>query len=307
MSGKPAVESSVLCLGRTYCDLIFTGLEGLPALGRELFATNLTVVPGGGAFITATHLASLGRCVQLVTRVGTDPVSVALEEALDSSGIGLEFVERASDAGPQMTVAIALEGDRAFLSHRAGHGRPASLPEALMAPGVRHVHVAEYATLLENPGIIQQAKERGLTVSLDPSWDETLIYGSDFLQKCHGVDVFLPNLEEGRALARSENLETILSYLSGHFPLIVLKIGAEGGVLARGGDRISLAAPRVPVVDTTGAGDAFNAGFLHCWLEGRDDQSSLVAAIEVGSLSVQYAGGAARPRDALQSVDYSVF
>jgi sugar/nucleoside kinase (ribokinase family) len=87
--------------------------------------------------------------------------------------------------------------------------------------------------------------------------------------------------------------DRVLDHLSGHFPLVVLKKGAEGATLSRTGQpRISLSAPRVPVVDTTGAGDAFNAGFLHQWLEGRGDNSALAAAIQAGSLSVQAIGGA---------------
>jgi sugar/nucleoside kinase (ribokinase family) len=80
--------------------------------------------------------------------------------------------------------------------------------------------------------------------------------------------------------------------LSGQFSQVVLKQGASGAVLARGGERHRLPAPQVEVVDTTGAGDAFNAGFVHAWLKGHDPRSCLRAAVEAGSLSVQAAGGA---------------
>ncbi|NIX75028.1 carbohydrate kinase family protein [Microvirga terricola] len=284
---------SVLCLGRTYCDLVFTGLAGLPVLGRELFAKDVAVVPGGGAFITAAHLIGLGRDTSLVTRLGTDPLSAGLEGALAESGVDLTFVERAADAGPQLTVAIVQPQDRAFLSRRAGHGHPATVEAALSSPGVRHLHIAEYATLIEIPGIVASAKAKGLTVSLDPSWDDALIHDPGFLENCRGVDLFLPNTEEASVIARATNHEQILDLLIRHFPIVVLKKGSEGATLATGeGERLSRSAPHVPVVDTTGAGDAFNAGFIHGWLAGKGFSASLAAAIEAGSLSVQAAGGA---------------
>lgn len=283
----------VLCLGRTYCDLVFTGLTGLPVLGRELFADDVAVVPGGGAFISAAHLVALGRDTSLVTRLGTDPLSAGLEGALAESGVDLTFVERAADAGPQLTVAIVQPKDRAFLSRRAGHGRPATVDAALSSAGASHLHIAEYATLAENPEIVAKAKARGLTVSLDPSWDDALIHSPAFIENCRGVDLFLPNTEEASAITRATDHEKILDLLVRHFPMVVLKKGSEGATLATAdGERLSRSAPRVPVVDTTGAGDAFNAGFIDSWLAGRGYSASLDAAIEAGSLSVQAAGGA---------------
>lgn len=288
----PGASQGVLCLGRTYCDLVFTGLPGLPVLGREIFAQNIAIVPGGGAFITAAHLVSLGCSAFLVSRLGHDALSNGLETALAESGVDLAFLERAADAGPQLTVAIVQHQDRAFLSHRAGHGRPATLQAALSAPGIHHLHIAEYATLAELPGLVSEAKRLGLTVSLDPSWDEALLHHPAFLETCRGIDLFLPNMEEVAAITRSDDLEQAIALLSGHFPTVVVKKGAEGATLASGGERLSLAAPQVEVVDTTGAGDAFNAGFIRHWLRGEGQRSCLAAAIEAGSTSVQAAGGA---------------
>ncbi|WP_114767945.1 carbohydrate kinase family protein [Microvirga subterranea] len=289
---SPGAAPDVLCLGRTYCDLVFTGLSTLPVLGRELFADDVAVVPGGGAFITAAHLVSLGRSAALVTRLGVDPLSVGLEEPIRQTGVDLSFVERARDAGPQITVAIVQPQDRAFLSRRAGHGRPATLGAALACSGVRHLHIAEYATLTELPELIAEAKGRGVSISLDPSWDETLIRDPALIENCRGVDLFLPNVEEASAIAGREDPVQALEHLTRHFPLVVLKQGPDGATLARGMERCSLRAPTVDVVDTTGAGDAFNAGFINAWLNRKDDRACLESAIAAGSLSVQAAGGA---------------
>lgn len=286
-------RKKVLCLGRTYCDIIFTGLHDMPVLGRERFAEGVTIAAGGGAYITAAHLASLGRPSALLTRLGTDPLSGSLGPELEGSGIDLAFVERSHDAGPQPTVALVKDGERAFVSRRAGTSRPASLEKALSAPDIAHLHIAEFATLKDNPDVIAMARDRGLTVSLDPSWDDQLIrQDAGFFETCAGVDVFLPNVEEGEALTGEKSPEAILRHLQKHFPLVVLKRGEHGAMASRGSTCVSAEALPVVVVDTTGAGDAFNAGFLHSWLGTSDIQRSLAGGIKAGALSVQSAGGA---------------
>jgi sugar/nucleoside kinase (ribokinase family) len=293
MTGTPTKRDKVLCLGRTYCDIIFTGLQEMPTLGRERFADNVTIAAGGGAYITAAHLASFGRAAALLTRLGSDPLSQSLNPELESSGIDLSFVERSPDAGPQPTVALVRDGERAFVSRRAGGSRPATLEQALSAPDVAHLHIAEFATLKDAPEVIALARRFGLTISLDPSWDDELIRrDSDFFEICAGIDLLLPNVEEGKALTGESTDEAILRSLRERFPLVVLKRGEHGAMVSRGSTFVSAEAIRVNVVDTTGAGDAFNAGFLHSWLGTADLGKSLAAGIEAGGLSVQSAGGA---------------
>jgi sugar/nucleoside kinase (ribokinase family) len=293
MTGMPTLRSKVLCLGRTYCDIIFTGLHEMPALGRERFADSVTIAAGGGAYITAAHLASLGRPTALLTRLGTDPLSQSLNPELEASGIDLSFVERSPDAGPQPTVALVRDGERAFVSRRAGGSRPTTLEQALSVHDVAHLHIAEFATLRDAPEVIALARSFGLTISLDPSWDDELIRrSSDFFEICAGIDLLLPNVEEGKALTGESADEAILQSLRERFSVVVLKCGERGAMASYGSTCVSAEALRVNVVDTTGAGDAFNAGFLHSWLSTSDLGKSLAAGIEAGGLSVQSAGGA---------------
>ncbi|QFU14812.1 carbohydrate kinase family protein [Microvirga thermotolerans] len=292
MSGASYQRSKVVCLGRIYCDIIFTGLHDMPVLGRERFADDVAIAAGGGAYITAAHLVSLGRPAALLARLGVDPLSGSLRPELEASGVDLSFIEHADDAGPQPTVALVKGSERAFVSRRAGGSRPSTLEQALSAPGVAHLHIAEFATLMENPDVVAMARERGLTVSLDPSWDDRLIrQDAGFFETCAGVDIFLPNAEEGKALTGESATEAILRSLRERFPVVVLKRGEHGAMASCGSTHVAAEAPPVDVVDTTGAGDAFNAGFLHSWLETRDLGASLKSGIEAGTLSVQSTGG----------------
>jgi hypothetical protein len=285
--------ASVLCIGRLYCDLVFRGLSAMPVLGQERFAETVALVPGGGGFITAAHLASLGRPAALLARLGLDPLSQALEPQLTASGVDLRWLESADDAGPQPTVVIVQGGERAFLSRRAGPARPATLDAALASPQARHLHIAEFATLAEIPDLVSRAKRAGLSVSLDPSWDDDLIAEPDLVARCTGVDVFLPNAAEARAIAGTDDIAQAGRRLSRHFPVVALKDGAAGARLFSGSEAIGLPAPTAgSVVDTTGAGDAFNAGFLAAWLAGRPEAQALAEGIACGSLSVRAVGGA---------------
>lgn len=286
-----STRRAVLSLGRIYCDLVFGGLDAMPQLGREIFAPDFALTPGGGALITAAHLAATGRPAALVARFGTDPLSLALDDEIESLGLDLRFLDRDASAGPQLTVVMVKDGDRAFLSRRAGHARPASFEAALSWPDAAHLHIAEYATLHEMSDAISAAKAKGLTVSLDPSWDDTLIGDPLFFQRAAGTDIFLPNLEEACALTGKDDPEAALAKLQNHFPIVALKNGSDGALLAMQGNILSLPSPKVEVVDTTGAGDAFNAGFLHAWLDGADARDCLAAAIISGARSVQASGG----------------
>lgn len=283
----------VLSIGRLYCDIVFRGFDALPRLGEERFADSVAIVPGGGGFITAAHLAALGTPAGLLARLGTDPLSGTLAPALAESGVDLRWLERTPEAGPQPTVVMVQDGERAFLSRRAGSARPATLDAALADPAARHLHIAEFATLAEIPDLIDTAKRASLTVSLDPSWDDDWIRRPDLIERAAGADIFLPNAAEARAIADCENLDQAGRRLARHFPVVVVKDGANGARLFQSDSILALPAPEDgPVLDTTGAGDAFNAGFLAAWLAGRPSEQALAEGIACGTLSVRSVGGA---------------
>ena len=298
MTSSTPKAGAVLNLGRIYCDMVFRGLDGMPQLGRELFARDFALTPGGGALITAAHLAALGRQSALVARFGTDALSQALSVQIESLGLDLQFLDRHETAGPQLTVVMVHDGDRAFLSRRAGHARPNGFETSLDWSEAAHLHIAEYATLHEMPDAISAAKARGLTVSLDPSWDDELIRDPLFFERSAGADIFLPNMEEATALTGKDQPEAALAILRERFPIVALKCGGDGAILAAEGRTIHLPSPRVEVVDTTGAGDAFNAGFIHAWLSGTGFDDCLAAAIDAGTRSVQASGGTGSLRSA---------
>ncbi len=284
--------AQIVCVGRIYADIVLAGLDRLPELGREIYAQDIAIAPGGGAAISAVFLAHLGRKVELAGALGTDPISNAIEQELRTTGVGLGLLERFVD-GPQITVALPLKGDRAFVTKRAGPAVPGGVAEYLRRGGVRHLHVAELATLLDARWLLALARECGATVSLDVAWDEAALRDPQALALARSVDVLFPNGDEAAALTglSGRSSDALVRDLSGDGACVVLKNGSEGAILSDGRRSFRADALAVQVVDTTGAGDAFAAGFLDAWLDGNPPESCLARAIACGTFAVTHFGG----------------
>lgn len=278
---------AVLCAGRLYCDMLFGGLSRLPAPGEEAFAASFCMRPGGGAFITAAYLAALGLPASLLGFLPAEPFAAALADGLAASGVDLS---RCRTGGlPQVTAVANLGGDRAFITHRPGPALP-DLVEADLA-GARHLHIGELATLVAHPGLLALARGAGLTTSLDCSWDPEAMGRPDAAALIAGVDVFLPN--EAEAARLGEGMLADLAHAPGG-PLVVVKAGSHGARLL---GPCALSVPAVPatVVDTTGAGDAFNAGFLAAWLGGASLERCIATGVRCGAHAIGQAGGTVGP------------
>ncbi|SFQ19936.1 carbohydrate kinase family protein [Tranquillimonas alkanivorans] len=283
VTGRSDGRGRVLSVGRLYCDLVFTGVPRLPTLDTEVFAEGLNLHAGGGAFITAAIFAALGRSSALAAMVPAEPFGKSVLAEIARADVDASLCQpAASGVAPQITVAMATGGDRAFLTHNGGPALPALDAAALRAAGARHLHIGELRTLQEVPGLIDEARAAGMTVSLDCGWDDNL--DRRVADLIAAVDVFLPNQEEARRLES-------LGIAAGAAPLTVVKRGAAGAVAIRGEERKSVPGAKVRVVDTTGAGDAFNGGFLDRWLDGAPLDVCLAEGNACGAAAVQATGG----------------
>jgi sugar/nucleoside kinase (ribokinase family) len=179
---------------------------------------------------------------------------------------------------PQITVALVADRERAFLTRAPGR----ALPELVALRGARHLHIGELRTLREHSGLIGLARASGMSVSLDCGWDDSVT--ADVAALVAAVDVFLPN--EGEAVHLQQ-----LGLRSPLAPLTIVKRGAGGATAIWSEGRIEAPGHSVDVVDTTGAGDAFNAGFLDRWLDGAELADCLAAGNACGAATVQAVGG----------------
>lgn len=277
---------TVLCAGRLYCDIVMNDLSALPAPGQEVYADSLTLSVGGGAYISAAYFAALGRATGLAGHLPAEPFETALRKEFLASGLDLTLCAPAlAGADPQITVAMIMNDDRAFVTRRAGPAIPAGVDRALCQGRYGHLHLGELATLAENPGLVRGAKAAGMTVSCDCAWDAAVLARTDLPTLLAGVDVFLPNAAEAEALSRH-------SALGKHAPLVVVKDGARGAYALSGGAIQQRPAQVVDVIDTVGAGDAFNAGFIDAWLAQRPLTECLDAGNATAAAALRRRGGA---------------
>jgi sugar/nucleoside kinase (ribokinase family) len=293
--------TGVLVAGDANLDLVLRG-DVVPRFGQaEQLLDGADLVLGSSAGICAAGLARLGVDTALVARVGADVFGARTRELLADAGVDTSAVA-VTEEPTGVSVILSAPDDRAILTLT---GALASLTgedvrAALESTGATHLHVASFFLVpqlaRELPEVLGRARERGVTTSLDTNWDPA--------ERWHGVaeclphlDVLLPNAQEALALARAlgdDPADAVAASvaLARRGPLVVVKDGAEGGFAARPDGTVVRAAGLVlDVVDTTGAGDSFDAGFLAAWLDGLSLEEAVRWAAVAGSLSTRAAGG----------------
>ncbi|WIY25810.1 carbohydrate kinase family protein [Parasedimentitalea psychrophila] len=256
----------------------------MPTLGTEVFADDLTLSAGGGAFITAATLQALGKPASLLATLPAAPFDEVVKTDIQNCSVNASRCRPASEGGsPQVTVAIANSKDRAFISHQSGRAIPDIVKDSLK--GIRHLHIGELRSLVEHPKLIEQARSAGLTISLDCGWDDEVMAGEiDVGEIISAVDIFFPNRIEFERL-------TALGLPADATPLTVVKCGADGArALGTDGWKSATCDP-TDVIDATGAGDSFNGGFLSVWLENGSLDRCLKRGNQCGHLAVQSKGG----------------
>lgn len=289
-------EFDVLVVGDANPDLLLRG-DVRPRFGQvEQLLTAADLVLGGSAAITAAGCARLGLRTALLTAVGGDAFGGIVRDALEARGVTLITVE--SGATPTgLSVILGDEHDRAILTLPGTIPalRPEHVTDELLGRA-RHVHVAslylqpELAGTLA--GVFLRAKEHGLTTSLDTNWDPTEKWASldDILTS---TDYFLPNAAELLAITGAATPDEGAARLVAAGTTVVMKDGARGARAWWPGGECAQRGRAVEVVDATGAGDSFNAGFLAAHLGGLALEKAVGWAAVAGSLSTRALGGTA--------------
>lgn len=285
MNDRPR-SGSILCVGRVYCDLIFTGIDAMPTLGQETFVDNVKLHAGGGGFITAAYLSALGNDVSLATMLPAEPFGSVVAAEINHMKIDNHFCELAANGSqPQITVAMVQDGERAFLTKRTGASLPANIRDSFAKPTLTHLHIGELTTLIEHPELLTLARNAGVSISLDCGWDEEAFQHPNLSELIGAVDIFLPNSAEATQLLENGGKLDMA-------PHTVVKLGSEGAELRSKDFYCKRPAQKVDVLDSTGAGDAFNAGFIDAWLNGLDGATCLDAGNKAGAIAVARIGGA---------------
>lgn len=287
--GDPARD--VYLTGTVFLDIIFTGLDRAPVRGTESWARGMGSSPGGIANM-ATALARLSLRTSLAAAFGDDMYGDYCWESLErDEGIDLSLSRKVPGWHSPVTVSMAYEGERTMVSH--GHEAP---PPEEPAPPSPPPSLACVATL--QPGVprqewIARAAGRGSRVFADVGWDDTGRWDPDDLADLRHCDAFLPNAVEAMRYMRTDCPREAARKLAELVPLAVVTLGDEGvyAVDSAAGETAEVAALEVEVLDPTGAGDVFVAGFVTGSLAGWPLADRLAFASLTAALSVQEFGG----------------
>jgi sugar/nucleoside kinase (ribokinase family) len=232
-----------------------------------------------------------------ITLVGRDEFGRMALDRLAESGVDLSKVVEAQTGTKTGATILLHHGD-----HRRILTYPGTMFEMSLADlnidylaSARHFHLSSLflhrALQPDLPDLFRELKSRGLTLSLDTNDDPDDKWDGVLPQLLPYVDILLPNKSELCRITRRGNVDEALAELASIVPVIVVKCGADGAVVRSGGTRALV--PRVPVhpVDTIGAGDSFNAGFLAAWLSGCSVEESARAGNIAGAFATQRPGG----------------
>ncbi|HKU28584.1 MAG TPA: sugar kinase [Candidatus Sulfotelmatobacter sp.] len=292
----------VTIAGELNLDLILYGLPEQLQPERELLANGMMLTLGSSSAIVAHNLSALGSKVGFQSRIGEDPLGAIALARLQQSGVDTSQVRRVPGTiTTGLTVILHHELWRNILTYS---GTIAELSwddlDLDYLADSKHFHLSSYYLLRalcpKVAELFRYLKSRGLTISLDTNDDPEDRWGK-LEEVLPYVDVFLPNEREACKAAATEDLETAISKLSELVPLVVVKRGRRGAIAKRGEERVISPAKVVEAVDTVGAGDSFDAGFLHEYVHGSDLATCLASGNLTGALSTTRPGGTEAFRD----------
>jgi sugar/nucleoside kinase (ribokinase family) len=296
----------VTIAGELNLDLILYGLpEQLPP-ERELLADRMMLTLGSSSAIVAHNLAALGSRVGFQSRIGDDPLGQIALDRLQQSGVDVSRVRRVPGATTTgLTVILHHEAWRNILTYSGTIAETCweDLDLNYLADS-RHFHFSSYylqRALRPRVGeLFQLLKSRGLTISLDTNDDPEDRWDGGLHEVLRHVDIFLPNEREACKAAgtNDDDLEAAIHKLSKLVPLVVVKLGPRGALAQKGSERFESASKEVIPVDTVGAGDSFDAGFLHEYVKGSSLPTCLASGNKAGALSTTRPGGTEAFRDA---------
>jgi sugar/nucleoside kinase (ribokinase family) len=286
----------LMVVGEVNPDLVLTG-DVTPAFGQvEKMIADATLTIGSSACIFACGAARLGLRVGFIGKVGQDEFGRFMCAEMAARGVDVDGMVVDEHIKTGLSVILSHGSDRAILTYA---GTISELRYEEIDFGrlgqARHLHLGSYFMLQRLrphiPELFAKARGLGLTVSLDTNYDPEEQWGGGLAEALAHCNLFLPNQTELLAISGAPDVETALRVLAQDGKIVAAKLGAQGGAARQGELVVSAPSLKVQVVDTTGAGDSFDAGFIYGYLHGWNLERSLRLACACGSLSTRRSGG----------------
>jgi sugar/nucleoside kinase (ribokinase family) len=293
----------VSVVGELNLDLILYGVPEVLDPEREVLVNGMALTLGSSSAIFAHNLAALGSKVGFISRIGNDSLGQNAIDRLSAGGVDVAKVRRVGgSATTGLTVILSGSPTRRILTY------PGTMNDMCFEDldldylaDARHFHLSSFflhkALRPRLPELFKRMKDSGLSTSLDTNDDPEDRWADDLLETLKFVDVFLPNAREARKITRTEDLESAIDRLSKIVPVLVVKMGPEGAMAQRGTETVSTPALRTETIDPVGAGDSFDAGFLHQYIRGANLETCLAFGNLAGAFSTTRPGGTEAFRD----------
>lgn len=290
-------KCDVLVVGDLNVDLIMNKINKMPQIGEEQRADEMDLVMGGSTAIFACNIAKLGSKVEFMSKLGDDSFGKFLLKEMASNNVGIDSIITDPALRTGATIILILNNDRMMVTYPGSmeHLEIEEITDEILE-SAKHIHTSAifFQPLLKGglADLFKRAKEKGLTTSLDTQWDPEEKWELDLDGILPHLNFFLPNEDEFIRLAGKPDLESALSTLEHYDTCFVIKRGPKGAIMVHQKKRIEIApAPIKDIVDTIGAGDSFNAGFINAFLNGKDLETCLEEGNRTAAVSTLAPGG----------------
>jgi sugar/nucleoside kinase (ribokinase family) len=286
----------IVVVGELNVDLILTGLPSLPEMGQCRLSQDMQFTLGSASAIFASNIANLGLNVGFVGKIGDDDFGEFILKSLNKRKVDTSRILKDKKAKTGICVSMSFPENYAMASY-AGVREAFTLADVDMNYVLEagHLHLSSYylqSGMQEGCSeLFRRAKEAGLTTSLDPDSDTSGKWDDSIFEVLQYVDVFLPNEKEALHITKCDTLESALGLLSKTVPTVVIKTGASGVWVKHAGKTIHANAFKIDVVDTTGAGDSFNSGFIYQFYKGSTIEKCTAWGNACAAISTTAAGG----------------
>lgn len=286
----------VYVYGDVNIDVVVPGVERLPEPGSEVDVPVMETFVGGGAALFALGLAKLGLKPVFQGSVGKDMYGEYIRSLFVQLGVDDSLLLNSDSKKTGISISFTNEKDRCFLTYRGtNEGLSLKHLDLNQLPGAKHVHVTGYEGATNHAEYLDMLTKihamGDVTVSFDVGWDMTGVWYEGIYELLPMIDVLFMNETECMHYTRCDDVETGARKLAEKAGMAVIKLGKTGAMAIRDGEKFFAPAYKVTAVDTTGAGDSFNAGFVYGFLQGLPMEECLKCGNGCGALSVTKLGG----------------
>lgn len=287
----------VCVVGELNPDLILYGLPSEPKPDHEYLVDGFRLTLGSSSAIFAHNLAALGTRVGMISKVGPDALGKMALDWLSEADVDVSRVVRSSNnTATGLSVILTHPGHRFILTY------PGTIFELAFEDlnldfvyAARHMHLSSYylnrALRPKMAELFRGAKSHGLTTSLDTNDDPEGKWAQDLLDVLPHVDIFFPNEREAMQIAGTADADAALDFLAARCGTVAIKLGPKGAIARQGSKEWRTPALSLTPKDTVGAGDSFDAGYIHRYLQGASPEACLAFANVTGALSTTQQGG----------------